>query len=68
MKRDGCNVLGVRPIDADLIWSSWVFAQIFDVAENMAATVLTDKVAEVCTQTHICHLLGVRLCYVVPYS
>ena len=54
--RDRCDILGVCPIDADLVWSSWVFAQILDVTKDMAATILTDEVAEVCTKTHICHL------------
>ena len=53
---DSCNILGVRPIDADLVWASWVFTQIFDVAKDVTTTILTDEVSEVCTQTHIRHL------------
>jgi hypothetical protein len=45
----------VGAVDSDLIDLRRILAEILDVAEYMAATVLADEVAEVCTQTHVCH-------------
>lgn len=44
----------VCPVDADLVDLCGVFAEILDVAEHMAAAVLADEVAKVCTQAHVC--------------
>lgn len=42
-----------RPVDANLVDLAGIVADVLDVAQYMAATVLGDKVAEVCAQAHI---------------
>lgn len=45
----------IGTVNSDLINLRRILAEILDVAEYMAATVLADEVAEVRTQTHVCH-------------
>lgn len=46
-------VPSVRAVDAHFVNLVRVLAQILDVAQNMAAAVLADEVAQVSTQTHV---------------
>lgn len=48
-----CSSPSVCPVDADFVNLSGVLAEILDVTEYMAATVLANEVAEVSTQTHV---------------
>lgn len=48
------TVPGVRAVDSDSVGLCWVFSQILDVAEDMAAAVLAHEVPQVCTKAHVC--------------
>lgn len=45
----------IGTVNPDLINLCRILAEIFDVAEDMAATVLADEIAEICAQAHVCH-------------
>ena len=51
----GCGryVLGVGAIDAHSVFLRGILAEIFDVAENVATTVLADKVPEIRSEAHV---------------
>ena len=51
------NSLSIRPVYADFIGSSGIFAEIFDMAKDMAATILTCEVSKVRAKTHVRYLV-----------
>lgn len=49
------NSPSIGAVDAHFVNLGRVLAEILDVAENVAAAVLADEVAEICAETHVCH-------------
>jgi hypothetical protein len=49
------NSPSIGAVDAHFVNLGRVLAEILDVAEDMATAVLTDEVAEICAETHVCH-------------
>jgi len=44
----------VGAVDANSVCLCWVFAEILDVAEDVATAVLAGEVSEVGSETHVC--------------
>jgi hypothetical protein len=49
------NSPSISPIDAHFVNLGRVLAEILYVAEDVATAVLADEVAEICSETHVCH-------------
>ena len=45
----------IRPVDPHFVNLRRVLAEILNVAQDMAAAVLGDEVAQIRAQTHVCH-------------
>ena len=51
----GKDIPCICPVDSNFVSLCWIIANIFDVTEDMASTILTDKVAKNSTQAHVCN-------------
>lgn len=48
------NLPSIGPINSNSISFSWVLAQVFDMSQNMTATILAHEISKVCTEPHVC--------------
>lgn len=48
------NIPSVGAVDAHFVDLGRVFAEILDVTEDVAATILADEIAQIGTQAHVC--------------